>query len=251
MMDSNHIIIKSPTQIAGIRKSCQLAKACLKMIEEFVVEGVTTQELDEIIDHFIVQHKATSACRGYHHYPAATCISVNEAICHGIPNNYKLKNGDILNIDVTTVLDGYYGDTSTMYTVGEISPESQKLLKVTKECLEIGIQQVKPGNWTGNIGYWVENHATKNGCSTVRDLCGHGVGLFFHEPPEIPFFGKKYTGVRLLPGMTITIEPMVCLGHWKINKLDDGWTIVTADGKRSAQYEETVLVTESGCEILR
>ena len=249
-MDTDKIIIKNPQQIEGIRKSCFLAKKCLDIIEEFIQPGQTLNKLDNIIEKYIENNGGISACRNYNGFPAATCISVNEVICHGIPNEYQLKAGDIVNIDVTTIVNDYYGDTSRMYCVNEIDAESQKLLKITRECLEIGIEQVKPGNWTGNIGYWVDDHAVKNGCSTVKQLCGHGVGVYFHEPPDIPFFGKKYTGYRLIPGMIITIEPMICLGSWEAKTLSDGWTIVTADGKRSAQYEHTVLVTTTGYEIL-
>lgn len=250
-MDTDKIIIKNNDQIEGIRKSCKLAAQCLKMAESLVVEGVFTKDIDDAIDQFIKSSGGISACRGYNGYPAATCISVNEVVCHGVPNDYRLKNGDILNIDVTTVVDGYYGDCSTMYKVGEIDSESERLLKITKECLDIGIKQVKPDNYTGNIGYWISSHAEKNGCQAVRQLCGHGVGLFFHEPPDIPFFGKRYTGHRLKSGMVITIEPMINLGVWETT-LDenDGWTIRTKDLKRSAQFEHTVLVTDTGCEVL-
>jgi methionyl aminopeptidase len=250
-MDTDKVIIKTPEQIEGIRKSCHLAYKCLCMVEELVRPGIRTGELDEVIDGYIKFKGGTSACRGYKGFPAATCISVNEVICHGVPGDYILQQGDIVNIDVTTIVDGYYGDTSRMYAVGKIDEESDKLLRVAKECLEIGIQQVKPDNYTGNIGYWIHEHAKKNGCDTVKQLCGHGVGIFFHEPPDIPFFGKRYSGFKLKPGMVITIEPMVNLGTWEgVVDESDGWTIRTKDGKRSAQYEETVLVTDSGYEIL-
>lgn len=249
-MDTDKIIIKTPEQIAGIRKSCILAAKCLEMITEFVVPDRKTSELDELVESYIKDNGGISACRGYKNYPAATCISINEVICHGIPNDYRLQNGDILNIDVTTIVDGYYGDTSRMYVVGETDEDSKKLIKVTKECLDIGISQVKPDNWTGNIGYWVDEHAKKNGCSTVRQLCGHGVGCYFHEGPPIPFFGKKYTGYRLVPGMIITIEPMINLGIWEGVLDEDKWTIRTKDNKRSAQFEHSVLVTATGYEVL-
>jgi methionyl aminopeptidase len=251
MFDTEIIIVKNEEQIAGIRKSCYLARDCLDMIGEHVKAGVSTIELDLLIDNYVIGRGGISACKGYKGFPASTCISVNEVICHGIPNESLLKDGDIVNIDVTTILDGYYGDTSRMFPIGSIDEVSQNLLRVTKECLAIGIKQVKPDNWTGNIGYWIEEHAKKNGFSTVRALCGHGVGVFFHEPPQIPFFGKRYTGDRLVPGMTVTIEPMVSVGTWEaVLDEKDKWTMRTKDGKRSAQYEETVLVTSTGCEIL-
>jgi methionyl aminopeptidase len=178
------IIFKNKKQIKGIRKSCQLAKKTLDYIRPYVKAGVTTGYLNELMEKFIRDHGATPAPLGYKGsgkvpYPAATCISVNEVICHGIPGSYSLRNGDILNIDVTTILDGYYGDTSSMYTVGEISPEAQHLIKITKECLDVGIKQVRPGNHIGDIGYAINKHATSNSCSTVIQFCGHGVGFFF------------------------------------------------------------------------
>lgn len=250
MMDVDRIIIKNPVQIAGIRESCKLAAKCLVFAENLVKEGITTKEIDEEINKFIKENGGKSACLGYKGYPAATCISLNEVICHGIPNNYILKNGDILNIDVTTVLNGYYGDCSKMYTVGEIDEESKKIINVARECLEIGIKQVKPGNYTGNVGYWINDYAEKHGCKSVRQLCGHGVGIYFHEPPDIPFFGKKYTGTEFVPNMIITIEPMINLGTFEGITESDGWTIRTKDGKRSAQFEHTLLVTHYGNEIL-
>lgn len=251
MMDTDEIIIKSPEQIAGIRESCHLARRCLEMIKPFVVEGVTTKELDERIDNFIKENYGESACRNYNGFPAATCISVNEVICHGIPDEYRLQFGDILNIDVTTIVNGYYGDTSKMFVVGDIDKQSRMLIDVAKTCLDIGIRQVKPDNYTGNIGYWVDDYARKSGCQTVKQLCGHGVGVFFHEPPDIPFFGKRYTGVQLKPGMIITIEPMINLGTWEgVLDESDGWTIRTKDKQRSAQFEHTVLVTDNGHEVL-
>jgi methionyl aminopeptidase len=251
MMDTDRIIIKTPEQIAGIREACHLARRCLETIQPFVVEGVTTKELDDRIDAFIKDQYGESACRGYNGFPAATCISVNEVICHGVPNERVLQNGDILNIDVTTIVKGYYGDTSKMFVVGEIDADSKKLIDVARTCLDIGIKQVKPDNYTGNIGYWVDDYARRNGFQTVKQLCGHGVGCFFHEPPDIPFFGKRYTGVQLKPGMIITIEPMINAGTWEgVVDESDGWTIRTKDNKRSAQFEHTVLVTANGHEVL-
>jgi methionyl aminopeptidase len=251
MMDTDQVIIKTPEQIAGIREACHLARRSLEYINSFVVPGVATKELDDKIDQFIKDNYGESACRGYNGYPASTCISVNEVICHGIPGDYLLQEGDIVNIDVTAIVKGYYGDTSRMFAVGDVDAESRKLLDVAKTCLEIGIRQVKPDNYTGNIGFWIEDYARKSGCSVVRQLCGHGVGVFFHEPPDIPFFGKRYTGYQLKPGMVVTIEPMINLGTWEgVLDESDGWTIRTKDKKRSAQFEHTVLVTLTGHEVL-
>ena len=250
-MDIDQIIIKNPEQISGIRESSKLAAKCLIFAEQLVKIGVTTKEIDYEIDKYINNNGGKSACLGYNGYPASTCISLNEVVCHGVPDDYKLKNGDILNIDVTTILDGYYGDCSKMYTVGEISIESQKIIQVAKECLEIGIKQVKPGSYTGNVGYWINLHAEKNGFKTVRNLCGHGVGIYFHEKPDVNFYGKKYTGTEFIPNMIFTVEPMICGGTYE-NVIDelDGWTVRTKDGKLSAQFEHTILVTPYGNEIL-
>lgn len=250
-MDIDQIIIKTPEQIAGIREACHLARRCLEYAKPLVNVGITTKEIDDKIDNFIKENYGESACRGYKGFPAATCISVNEVICHGIPGEYRLQEGDILNIDVTTIVNGYYGDTSSMFVVGETDKLSHKLIQVAKSCLDIGIQQVKPDNYIGNIGYWVENQAQKFGFQVVRQLCGHGVGCYFHEPPNIPFFGKRYTGIQLKPGMIITIEPMINQGTWEgVLDENDGWTIRTKDMKRSAQFEHTVLVTNTGNEVL-
>lgn len=246
------IIIKNLQQIAGIRKSCQLASQTLQFIKPFVIPGVTTEELDNKIEEYIRDHNAIPAPKGYKGYPKATCTSVNEVICHGIPNAYYLKEGDILNIDVTTILDGYYGDTSTMFAVGEISDEAKHLLAVTKECLEIGIAQVKEGKRIGNIGYHINKFATKKGCSVVHQFAGHGVGIAFHEEPLIPHVANMDSGIRMRAGMIFTVEPMINLGRPDaIIDESDKWTARTVDGKLSAQYEETVLVRDrKGPEVL-
>ena len=246
------IRIKNKKHINGIRKSCVLAAESLRYIAPFVKEGVTTNYLNDLIEKFIRDNKAIPAPLGYHGYPKATCISVNEVICHGIPNEYQLKNGDIINVDVTTILDGYYGDTSTMFAVGEISPESQRLLEVTKKCLDIGINEVRPGNYFGNIGYEISRYANEKNYGVVYQFCGHGVGFFFfHEEPQIPFVATKNSGQRMRPGMIFTIEPMINIGCADaiINEAD-GWTARTKDGKLSAQYEHQILVTYNGYEIL-
>jgi len=245
------ITIKSKKQISGIRKSCQLAASTLDMIEPFVVEGITTEELNNRIAEFITKNDAIAAPLNYLGYPKECCISLNEVICHGIPDETKLKEGDILNIDVTTILDGYYGDTSRMFTVGQISDEAASLLKITKESLEVGIRQVKPGNKTGRIGHAISKFAEDRGYGVVHQFCGHGVGLQFHEPPQIPHKANPNTGVVMRPGMIFTIEPMINIGRPEaIVSEEDRWTATTIDGELSAQYEHTVLVTKSGVEVM-
>lgn len=247
------IILKKHHQIDGIRKSSQLAANCLKYIEEFVKPGVTTEELDNKINQYIIDNGAISACMNYKGYPKNTCISLNEVICHGIPNERALKEGDILNIDVTTILDGYYGDTSKMYQVGEISENAKKIIEVARRSLEIGINQVAPNNRTGKIGYEIKKYACDEmKCGVVDFFCGHGIGIDFHENPKIVHSSDDpNSGEKMLPRMIFTIEPMINLGTKNVI-LDqvDGWTARTADGLLSAQFEHTVLVTDDGFEIL-
>ena len=246
------IIIKTPEQIDGIRKSSQLAGQSLVMIEEFVRPGVSTEFLNNKIEEFVRAHGAIPATIGYNGYPKATCISLNEVVCHGIPSATQvLKEGDILNIDVTTILNGYYGDTSRMYTVGEIPENAKRLIDAAKHCLNLGIQQVKPGNYVGNIGFVIGRYAKAQRYSVVYEFCGHGVGLNFHEAPQVDHIARRNSGDILKPGMTFTIEPMINEGRasTKVDK-HDGWTARTSDGKLSAQFEHTVLVTADGCEVL-
>ncbi len=246
-----NIIIKTPEQIEGIRKSSKLAAKSLMMIEEHVKAGVSTEELNKLIHNFIVKNNAIPATLNYGGFPKSCCISVNEVVCHGIPSERILKNGDILNIDVTTILNGYYGDTSKMFTIGKVSANAKKLIDVTKESLQIGINEVKPGNRFGNIGYAISKFVEKHGYSVVYEYCGHGVGLRFHEEPQVEHKAPKDSGEVMQPGMIFTIEPMINLGmpHVVTSK-KDGWTVTTKDKKLSAQFEHTVLVTETGYEIL-
>jgi methionyl aminopeptidase len=246
------IIIKSPEQIEGIRKSSRLAAQTLAFIEEFVQPGVSTGFLDQKIEEYILSFGAKPAPKGYNGFPKASCISPNEIVCHGIPSiETFLKNGDIVNIDITTILDGYYGDTSKMFAIGQISQESQTLIEVTKHCLDLGILQVKPGNYFGNIGYVISRYARANGFSVVFEFCGHGVGLNFHEAPQVDHTARKNTGDKMKPGMIFTIEPMINQGgpSTVIDK-KDGWTARTIDKKLSAQFEHTILVTNNGFEVL-
>lgn len=245
------ILLKTPEQIDGIRKSSRLAAKTLQFAGTLVKHGVTTAYIDAEIEKFMRDNGAVPATKGYKGYKHASCISVNDVICHGIPGPYELKDGDILNIDVTTILGGFYGDTSAMFSVGEISPYAQKLVDVTKECLHIGIEQCFPGNYLGNIGYHINKHAVAHGYSVVYEFCGHGVGVKFHEEPEVSHIAPINSGPKLKPGMTFTIEPMINAGkaRAKVDK-HDGWTARTIDGKLSAQFEHTVLVTAEGVEIL-
>jgi len=246
------IVIKTPEQIEGIRKSCQLAGNSLKMIEGYIKEGVSTEYLDKIIHEYTLDHGAIPATLGYHGYPKSCCISPNDIVCHGIPSPHIiLKEGDIINIDVTTILNGYYGDTNKMFTIGDISRKAQQLIDATYHSLELGIQQVYPGNRFGNIGFAISRYIQMKGYSVVYEFCGHGVGLDFHEDPQVEHIARRNSGAAIQPGMIFTIEPMINEGkaRTKTDKVD-GWTARTIDGKLSAQFEHTILVTETGYEVL-
>lgn len=246
------IKIKTPEQIEGIRKSSQLAGNVLQMIKGFIKEGISTDYLDKIIEEYIRDHGAVPATLGYHGFPKSSCISLNDVICHGIPSaDTILKEGDIFNIDITTILDGYYGDTSKMFWLGDIPEKTKRLIDDTYHCLNLGIQQVRPGNRFGNIGFVISRYAKAKGYSVVYEFCGHGVGCDFHEEPQVEHIGRRNSGPEMKPGMTFTIEPMINEGksRAKVDKYD-GWTARTIDGKLSAQYEHTLLVTETGVEVL-
>lgn len=246
------IIIKTPEQIEGIRKSSKLAAQTLVYAGQFVKEGVSTEFIDQQIESYIRSHGAIPATLGYNGYPKSSCISLNEVVCHGIPSDKTiLKNGDILNIDVTTILDGYYGDTSSMFTVGTVSSEALELIEVTRHCIELGIQQVNPGNFFGNIGFAIGRYAKSQGYSVVYEFCGHGVGIHFHEAPQVDHAARRNSGPRMQPGMIFTIEPMINQGRaGTVVDSNDGWTARTVDNKLSAQFEHTILVTDTGYEIL-
>lgn len=246
------IIIKNQEQIEGIRRSSKLAGETLNYIAPYVVPGVNTEYLDNLIEQYIRDHKAIPATLNYNGYTKSSCISPNNVVCHGIPSKEViLREGDIVNIDITTILDGYFGDTSRMFSLGEVSKEAQDLLDTTKHCLNLGIQQVKPGNAFGNIGYFISRYAQAKGYSVVYEFCGHGVGLEFHEDPQVDHVGRKNSGPLMKPGMIFTIEPMINIGKPRVTvDRNDGWTARTIDNKLSAQYEHTVLVTETGVEVL-
>ncbi len=246
------IIIKTPEQINGIRQSCKLAAETLDFVEQFVAPGVSTEFIDNKIEEFILAHGAIPATKGYNGYPKSSCISPNNIVCHGIPSpDTILKEGDIINIDITTILNGYYGDTSRMFTVGQVSNNAEDLIDATWHCLNLGIEQVKPGNYFGNIGFVINRYAKAKGYSVVYEFCGHGVGVDFHEEPQVDHASRRNSGPKMKPGMIFTIEPMINEGKPKTS-IDryDGWTARTIDNKLSAQFEHTILVTETGFEVL-
>lgn len=245
------IIIKTSEDIEKMRVAGRLAAEVLDMIVPHVKEGVTTDELDRICHDYIVNHqKAIPAPLNYHGYPKSICTSVNHQVCHGIPSDRKLKNGDIVNIDVTVLKDGYHGDTSKMFMIGKPSILADRLVKITQECLYLGIKLVKPGVFLGDIGAAIQKHAEKNRFTVVREYCGHGIGKGFHEPPNVLHYGKEGTGEELIPGMIFTIEPMINAGRRDVKLLPDKWTVVTKDHSLSAQWEHTILVTDKGYEVL-
>lgn len=243
-------IIKSKEEIEKIAKSSRLTSDILDMITEFVREGVTTAEINDIIHRYTIGHGAIPAPLEYDGFPGSCCTSLNQVICHGIPDSTRLQDGDILNIDVTTILDGFYSDSSRMYLIGDVSKEACRLVQVSRECLDLGIQSVKPYKPINVIGEAIEKHAHKNGFSVVSDYCGHGIGLEFHERPEIWHFVANEPGMIMLPGMVFTIEPMINQGTHHTELQMDGWTVVTRDGKLSSQWEHTLVVTENGCRVL-
>ncbi|MGM9701305.1 MAG: type I methionyl aminopeptidase [Prevotella sp.] len=247
-------LIKTHEQIEGIRKSGRVNTGCLDEVARQIHVGMTTQEIDDICMAYCKEHHATPACLGYEGYPKSVCTSINEVVCHGIPKETDvLQEGDIVNVDMTTIVDGYYADASRMFIIGKTTPEKERLVRVAKECLEIGMEAAKPYSFVGDIGHAIQKHAEKHGYSIVRDLCGHGVGLDFHEEPDVVHYGHRGTGMLLVPGMVFTIEPMVNMGTWKVFiDADDpyGWEVITGDEKPSAQWEHTFVMTEHGVEIL-
>ena len=233
----------------GMRKAGRLAAEILDALVPHVVPGVTTGELDDIVRRMTLDGGGVPATLGYRGYTHSCCISLNNVICHGIPGDYKLKDGDILNIDVTPLVDGWHGDTSRMFIAGDAPIKAKRLVEITYECLMLGIEQAKPGNHLGDIGHVIQRHAEKHRYGVVRDFCGHGLGRVFHDSPEVVHVGRPGTGPELKPGMFFTIEPMINIGKPGVKMLDDGWTAVTRDRSLSAQFEHMVGVTETGCEI--
>ena len=247
--DSRRITVHSPEDFAGMRRAGQLAAETLDMITPHVRPGVTTGELDRLCHAHILAAGATPAPLGYRGYPKSICTSINHVVCHGIPGERVLADGDIVNIDVTVILDGWHGDTSRMYVAGNASTKSRLLLDVTYESLMLGVAAVKPGATLGDIGHAIQVFVERHRFSVVRDFCGHGIGRRFHEPPNVLHFGRPGEGPVLKPGMFFTIEPMVNAGRPDVKILDDGWTAVTRDRSLSAQFEHMVGVTETGCEV--
>ncbi|MDO9321026.1 MAG: type I methionyl aminopeptidase [Pseudomonas sp.] len=244
------VTIKTPAEIEKMRIAGRLAAEVLEMIGEHVKPGVTTDQLNTICHDFIVNvQQAIPAPLNYKGFPKSICTSINHVVCHGIPNEKPLKDGDVLNIDVTVIKDGYHGDTSKMYMVGKVSEWAEKLARITQECMYKGIALVKPGVRLGDIGEVIQKHAEKNGYSVVREYCGHGIGAVFHEEPQVLHYGRAGTGMELKEGMTLTIEPMINQGRAETRLLGDGWTAITKDRKLSAQWEHTILVTATGYEI--
>jgi methionyl aminopeptidase len=242
---------KSREEIETMRESCRLAARTLDHIEPHIRPGVSTAEVNRIAHEFIVGHGAYPSPLNYHGFPKSVCISRNEVICHGIPDEHDvIEDGDIVNVDVTTYLNKFHGDTNRTFLAGDVGEEARELVRVTHECLMRGIEVVRPGAHLGDIGHAIQSHAEAHGYSVVRDYCGHGIGYEFHEDPQVLHYGKPGTGVRLEEGMTFTIEPMINMGTDKSKVLADGWTVITADGKLSAQFEHTIAVTADGFEIL-
>ena len=250
------ISIKTPEDIEKMRVAGRLASEVLDYITPFVKPGVTTEKLDTLCHDYMVTIQKTIpaplnyAPPGYKPYPKSICTSVNHQVCHGVPGEKKLKSGDVVNIDVTVIKDGYHGDTSRMYYVGDPSIQAKRLCEIAYECMWRGIEQVRPGKYLGDIGNAIQTAAEKQGYSVVREFCGHGIGKKFHEEPQILHYGRSGTGIQLKTGMIFTIEPMINAGKAPIRQLADGWTIVTKDHSLSAQWEHTILVTEEGYEVL-
>lgn len=248
--ETDKIVIHTQADYEGMRKAGRLAAEVLDYITPYVVPGVRTDKLDDLCDAYIRDHGAISACLGYRGYPKSTCISPNHVVCHGIPSDKTLEDGDIANIDVTVILDGWHGDTSRMFYVGDnISIKARKLVEVTYACMMKGIEVVRPGAKLGDIGAAIQQYAESNLFSVVRDFCGHGLGKTFHMPPSVLHYGRAGTGLTLRPGMFFTIEPMINAGRLEVKVLSDGWTAVTRDRSLSAQFEHSLAVTETGYEI--
>jgi methionyl aminopeptidase len=246
----HNIRLKTKEDVAGIKRAGRLAVALLKLAERNIRPGLRTEDINTLVHEFTVKHGATPAPLNYRGFPKSVCVSVNEEICHGIPGKRILQDGDIVNVDVTPILDGYYADASMTFFVGTPSEDARKIVLIARQSLKIGMSMVKPENRIGDIGWAIQRYAESRGCSIVREFVGHGVGLEFHEAPQIPHYGRRGMGGLLIPGMVFTIEPMINLGKRDLHLLDNAWTAVTDDGSLSAQFEQTILVTESGFESL-
>jgi len=246
----HHIRLKESADIEAIRKAGRLVLETLDRVEAVLRPGLTTEDINTLVHEITIANGAIPAPLNYKGFPKSVCTSVNEVICHGIPGGYALKSGDIINVDVTPILDGYYADASKTFFVGTPGPEALKIVQVARDCLNIGMSMVKPGNTLGDVGWAIQQHAESRGCSVVREFVGHGIGFDFHEPPQVLHYGEKGKGIVLVPGMVFTIEPMINLGKKELIILADKWTAVTKDGSLSAQFEQTLLVTPDGFESL-
>ena len=244
------IHVKSEKEIELMRESCRIVRDTLKFVETKICAGMTTKELDVLIERFIRSEGAYPSCLGYGGFPASACISVNEAVVHGIPDEYVLKNGDIVTVDLCAYKNGYHGDACRTFCIGDVKPELRQLVKVTEECFFKAIEGLKAGTPLYDIGYKVQQHAESHGYGVIRSYTGHGIGKEMHEDPSVPNYGKKGTGIRLRAGTVLCIEPMISLGDWRVKVLADDWTAVTVDGKPAAHYENTVVIREDGVEIL-
>lgn len=244
------IKIKTPAEIEGITECCRLTAEVLDMVSTKIKAGITTEEINGWVHDYTISRGGIPAPLDYNGFPKSVCTSINNVICHGIPDSTVISDGDIINVDVTCILKGYYGDASRMFMIGEVSAEASKLVRVSKECLDLAIQQVKPYNDFGKIGEVIQKHAESNGFSVVRDYGGHGIGIKFHEEPHVHHYNVGHRGLPMFPGMIFTIEPMINAGRYQTKLLKDNWTAITIDGSLSSQWEHTVLVTESGVEIL-
>ncbi|MBQ4484214.1 MAG: type I methionyl aminopeptidase [Prevotella sp.] len=247
-------LIKTPEQIEGIRRAGVVNTGVLDEVAKHIRAGMSTLEIDEICMDYCKRHNATPACLGYEGFPKSVCTSINEVVCHGIPKETDiLEEGDIINVDFTTIVDGYFADAARMFIIGKTTPEKEQLVRVARECLDLGIEAAKPWGYVGDIGNAIENHCKRHHYGVVRDLCGHGVGNAFHEEPDVAHYGKKGTGMLLVPGMVFTIEPMINMGTWKVFIDGDdpyGWEVISEDELPSAQWEHTLLMTEDGPEII-
>ncbi len=249
MKNTGHIKLYNSADFDGMRAASQLTARALDHIAGMVKPGLTTQEIDDFVFQFGMDNNAVPATLNYRGYTKSCCTSINHVVCHGIPDNKPLKNGDIINVDVTYILDGWHGDSSRMYNVGTVKRAAERLVEVTYESLLRGIAEVKPGNFTGDIGAAIQDYAESERCGVVRDFCGHGVGRLFHDAPNILHYGRRGEGVEMKAGMIFTIEPMINLGRPHVKVKSDGWTAITRDRSLSAQFEHSVGVTEEGCEI--
>lgn len=247
---SNEITIKTPEQLALMRAAGRLVAEAHAMIEPHIQPGVSTRDLDRLVEQFLRDHRAVPSFLGYHGFPASICVAVNDEVVHGIPGRRRLRDGDIIALDIGAILDGWHGDSCWTYAVGEIDEASQRLMRVCLESLEIGISHALPGRHLTDVSFAIEQHVLAHGYQVVRNLFGHGIGTSMHEPPSLPHYGPAGTGPLLQPGMTFTIEPMIVAGSNRVRTLSDQWTIITRDGSRSAQYEHTIAVTMGEPEVL-